>query len=96
MKKIIVTVQDMKSGYADPFIIDNEQLAIRMFRASFMDNNKNIMSIYPEDFRLVKIGVFDSKSGVIEPLPETKFIILANGTDFVFDERSISNGNEIS
>ncbi len=96
MKKIIVTVQDLKSGYADPFIIDNEQLAVRMFRASFIDNSKNIMSIYPEDFRLVKIGEFDSKSGVIEPLPETKFVILANGTDFGFDERSLSNGNEIS
>ena len=96
MKKIVVTVQDMKSGYADPFIIDNEQLAIRMFRASFIGNNSNIMSIYPEDFRLVKIGEFDSKTGVLEPLPETKFVILANGTDFKFEERSISDGNEIS
>lgn len=96
MKKIIVTVQDLKSGYADPFIIDNDQLAVRMFRASFLDNNKNIMSIYPEDFRLVKIGEYDSKTGLIDSLPETKFVILANGTDFVFDERSISNGNEIS
>lgn len=96
MKKVIVTVQDLKSGYADPFIIDNEQLAVRMFRASFMDNNKNIMSIYPEDFRLVKVGEFDSKTGVIEPLPETKFVILANGTDFKFDERSFADGNEIS
>lgn len=95
MKKIIVTVQDLKSGYADPFIIDNEQLAIRMFRASFIDSNKNIMSIYPEDFRLVKVGEFDSKTGVITPLPETKFVILANGTDFKFEERSITN-DEIS
>ena len=39
MKKIVVTVQDMKSGYADPFIIDNEQLAIRMFRASFIGHD---------------------------------------------------------
>lgn len=94
MKKIIVTVQDLKSGYADPFIIDNEQLAVRMFRASFIDNNKNIMSIYPEDFRLVKIGEFDSKTGVIEPLPETKQVILANGTDFI-SERSV-DVNEVS
>ena len=96
MIKVIVTVQDLKSGYADPFIIDNEQLAIRMFRASFIDNSKNIMSIYPEDFRLVKIGEFDSKSGIIKPLPETKFVILANGTDFKFEERSFADGNEIS
>lgn len=91
MKKIIVTVQDIKSGYADPFIIDNEQLAIRMFRASFIDNNnKNIMSIYPEDFRLVKIGEYDSKTGLIDSLPATKFVILANGTDFI-SERSITD-----
>lgn len=96
MKKIIVTVQDLKSGYADPFIIDNEKLAVRMFRASFLDNNKNIMSIYPEDFRLVKIGEFDSKTGVVEGLPETKFVILANGTDFKIDERSFADGNEVS
>ncbi len=96
MKKVIVTVQDIKSGYADPFIIDNEQLAVRMFRASLLDNNKNIMSIYPEDFRLVKIGVFDSKSGIIEPLPVNKFVILANGTDFKLEGRSFSDGNEIS
>ncbi len=96
MKKIIVTVQDLKSGYADPFIIDNDQLAIRMFRASFLDNNINIMSIYPEDFRLVKIGEYDSKTGLIDSLPETKFVILANGTDFKIDERSFADGNEIS
>lgn len=96
MIKVIVTVQDLKSGYADPFIIDNEQLAVRMFRASFIDNNKNIMSIYPEDFRLVKIGEFDSKTGLIESFPETKFVILANGTDFKFDERSFADGNEVS
>lgn len=94
MKKIIVTVQDIKSGYADPFIIDNEQLAIRMFRASFIDNNKNIMSIYPEDFRLVKIGEYDSKTGLIDSLPVTKFVILANGTDFI-SERS-KNVDEVS
>ena len=93
MKKIVVTVQDLKSGYADPFIIDNEQLAIRMFRASFLNNSTNIMSIYPEDFRLVKIGDFDSKNGIIEGLPETKFVVLANGTDFKIDERSFSDGN---
>ena len=91
MKKIIVTVQDLKSGYADPFIIDNEQLAVRMFRASFSQHNTSIMAIYPEDFRLVKIGEFDSKSGLIEPLPETKFVILANGTDFKFEERSLDS-----
>lgn len=96
MKKIIVTVQDLKSGYADPFIIDNDKLAVRMFRASFLDNNKNIMSIYPEDFRLVKIGEYDSKTGLIDSLPETKFVILANGTDFIHEERSFSDGNEIS
>ncbi len=96
MKKIVVTVQDLKSGYADPFIIDNEQLAIRMFRASFLDNSKNIMSIYPEDFRLVKIGDFDSKTGIIEGFPETKFVVLANGTDFKIDERSFTDGHEVS
>lgn len=96
MKKIIVTVQDLKSGFADPFIIDNEQLAIRMFRASLHDNSKSIMAIYPEDFRLVKIGEFDSKTGLVEGLPETKFVILANGTDFKVDERSFSDGNEVS
>lgn len=89
MKKIIVTVQDMKSGYADPFIIDNDKLAIRMFRASFIDNNKNIMSLYPEDFRLVQIGEFESKTGHIVAYPETSYVILANGTDFKFDERSL-------
>lgn len=88
MKKIIVTVQDMKSGYADPFVVDSPQLAIRMFRANFMPPNHSIMTIYPEDFRLVQIGEYDSKSGIIESYPETKFVILANGTDLQIDERS--------
>ncbi len=96
MKKIIVTVQDLKSGYADPFTVDNEQLAIRMFRANFMVPNNSIMTIYPEDFRLIKIGEYDSKTGLIEALPETKFVILANGTDFQIDERSSVDVNEIS
>lgn len=94
MKKIIVTVQDMKSGFADPFTVDNEQIAVRMFRASFMQNDNSIMSIYPEDFRLVKVGDYDSKTGLIDSLPETKFVILANGTDFI-SERSV-DVNEVS
>ncbi len=96
MKKIVVSVQDIKSGYADPFVIDNEQVAIRMFRASFIEHNNSIMSFYPEDFRLVKIGEYDSKTGLIKPLSETKFVILANGTDFKFEERSDLDGNEVS
>lgn len=96
MKKIIVTVQDLKSGYADPITVDNESLAIRLFRVSFRDGNNTIMSSYPDDFRLVKIGEYDSKTGVIDSYPEAKFVILANGTDFMFDERTCANGNEIS
>lgn len=96
MKKIIVTVQDLKSGYADPFIVDNENLAIRLFRANFMPPNNSIMTIYPEDFRLVKIGEYDSKTGLIEAFSETKFVILANGTDVKIDERGFTDGNEVS
>lgn len=95
MKKVIVTVQDMKSGYADPFIVDNESLAIRLFRVSFTDSNNLIMSSYPDDFRLLKIGEFDSKTGFIDAYPESKFVILANGTDFSTLEKGVVN-HEIS
>ena len=95
MKKIIVTVQDLKSGYADPFIVDNENLAIRLFRVSFTDSNNLIMSSYPDDFRLVKIGEYESKTGVIDAYPESKFVILANGTDFLSAEKGVVN-HEIS
>lgn len=95
MKKIIVSVQDMKSGYADPFTVDNESLAIRLFRVSFADSNNLIMSSYPDDFRLVKIGEYDSKTGVIDSYPESKFVILANGTDFHFADKGVDN-HEVS
>lgn len=91
MKKIIVTVQDLKSGYADPFIVDNENLAIRLFRVSFTDSNNLIMSSYPDDFRLVKIGEYESKTGVIDAYSESKFVILANGTDFHSDVKGVDN-----
>lgn len=95
MKKIIVSVQDMKSGYADPFTVDNENLAIRLFRVSFTDSNNLIMSSYPDDFRLVKIGEYDSKTGVIDSYPESKFVILANGTDFHLTDKGVDN-HEVS
>lgn len=95
MKKIIVSVQDMKSGFADPFTVDNENLAIRLFRVSFTDSNNLIMSSYPDDFRLVKIGEYDSKTGVIDAYPESKFVILANGTDFHLVDKGVDN-HEVS
>lgn len=60
------SVCDLKTSFAAPYMDVNDDSAVRGFRFAF-DNNTNIMVFSPADFRLYRIGEFDSSNGSITP-----------------------------
>lgn len=56
--------KDIKVGYMEPFLQQNDQVAVRTFTAT-IKNQKNIMSAYKEDIELWCIAEFDETTGDI-------------------------------
>lgn len=62
----VYAVLDRKAGvYALPFFCPNDAVAMRHFDAAAYDPQQ-LMSKYPEDFSLVKLGQYDDEAGIIE------------------------------
>lgn len=53
----VYSVQDVLTGFAQPFCFDNEQIAKRCYE-DFLKTDK-----HPEDKRLFKIGQFNTETG---------------------------------
>lgn len=62
MKYNIYSVQDVLIGYAQPFIMMNDEIAKRAYEDFLKDPN----TTHREDKRLFHIGTFDDETGVIE------------------------------
>lgn len=67
MIKVIVSVRDSKSGYLDSRSCDSAEAAVRDFRTLFAPGERSMLAMYPGDFSLVKLGEFDTSTGVIFP-----------------------------
>lgn len=87
MKKGVYAVKDLKSKqFAEPFIDVNDAAALRGF--AFAVNNGNlIMKFSPADFRLYKVGEFDTELGVVVPLVSGIELVAAGE-----DVKEIENG----
>lgn len=80
MRKTVYAVKDMKTKqFGDPFIDTNDASALRGFSYAVNGGNE-IMSFSPADFRLFKIGEWESDLAIIYPL-ETGVDLLASGED---------------
>ena len=67
-------VKDVKSGYMNPFPMQNRGVALREFAASVM-SRQGIFEKYPEDMEFWQIAEYDNDSGVITP--KLEFVVSA-------------------
>ena len=64
----LYSVADAKTSFGAPFMDVNDDSAARGFAFAF-NNNTNIMVYSPADFRLYRVGQFDSATGSVIPEP---------------------------
>lgn len=77
---LICSVFDSVSGvYSSPFYSQNERTAIRSFSDLVMKDS--YVNAHPDDFVLYALGIFNDKTGSVEPLSSIKF--LARARDFI-------------
>lgn len=68
MNYVMTAIHDSKTGFLTPACHQTQEAAIRDFIA-LCRNSEAAVSQFPEDFTLVRLGVYDSETGVI--IPET-------------------------
>ena len=81
----IYAFRDTKIGFMQPFLQQNEAVALRTLKIAVNDENSQIRAM-AEDIQLYYLGTFDDESGEIKP--EMKFI--ANAID---KKKEKTNGN---
>lgn len=82
MKKVVCVVQDIKADFGDPFVADNILVASRIFESG-VNTPGSLLCSYPEDFRLVQIGEYDTHTGELFSFAVTDFVVVMNGTDII-------------
>lgn len=60
-------VKDVKSGnFAAPFVSENSESASRALCTTLMTQPDSLLKLYPDDFILYQLGIFDNETGWIE------------------------------
>ena len=85
MKTNIYAFKDTKIGFMQPFLQQNEAVAMRTLKMAVNDEHSQIRNM-AEDIQLYQLGTFDDDTGEI--VPEVKFI--ANAIDH---KEMKTNGN---
>ena len=62
----VYAIQDLKSTFMSPTIDQNDATAKRNFEHAIMAGN-NVFFTHPQDFRLMKLGDYDSENGQLLP-----------------------------
>lgn len=74
MKVQMFTIYDKKMQiHQQPFVAINRATMMRTI-ADGLKRNDSMMSRFPVDYEIYKIGEFDETTGMITPLPEREFI----------------------
>lgn len=68
MNYILTAIHDSKTGFLTPACHVSQEAAVRDFVA-LCRNSEAAVSQFPEDFTLVRLGVYDSETGAILPEP---------------------------
>lgn len=77
MKLYMYAIRDSKAeAYAQPFFMQNDQIAVRAFMATIEDPNSKCNK-YPNDFSLYRIGDWDDNTGGLTCPLEPKFLYSA-------------------
>lgn len=61
-----------------PFFMHTDTMAIRAFAGNVNSNEEDNITKHPEQFCLFKVGTFDDKKGMFEPLDSPKALGLGN------------------
>lgn len=82
MKVGIYAYKDNVNGFLQPHFEVYDAAALRGF--SYACSQSGLMNFRPEDYSLWHIGIFDSETGVIEPLDPK---LIAHGNEVIKDEK---------
>lgn len=63
----VYSIRDVKSGFLQPTVELNDQVAMRNF-AHACTHSDSLFFTHAADYALYKIGVFNSDTGIITPL----------------------------
>lgn len=77
MITFLYSLRDLKSQYTPPVALQNDEMAKR-YMAQLVNQDKTI-SMYPEDFDMVRVGKFDTENGT---LLEPENTLICNGKEF--------------
>ena len=75
MKLKIYSIRDKKTGFGDPIILNNDEVAIRAFQKWVNSENENQANQFIEDKEFYCLGSYDTEKGTIEP--ENRFLSTA-------------------
>ncbi len=76
MKTIMYAFRDTKIGFMQPFLQQNEAVALRTLKMAVNDEKSQIQAM-AEDIQLYQIGTFDDETGEVKA--DLKFV--ANAID---------------
>lgn len=65
MKLNIYSIKDKKGSYANPYVLNNDEQAIRDLKMAVNDERSGMINKFSEDFELTKLGQFDTETGEI-------------------------------
>lgn len=67
MKISVYSIRDEKVGFLNPTFEQNDEVAMRNF-VHAVQNSDTILKSHKSDFKLYKIGVFDTNTGDIQSI----------------------------
>ena len=76
MKYGLYAIRDAKVGFMTVTVDSNDASARRNFEHACAQTN-SLFFTHPQDYDLFKVGIYDSDSGVIEPIVPAEFLSAA-------------------
>lgn len=68
MKLGMYAIYDKMTGFMVPSFQQNDEQAIRAFKYDLNSEDMNLIQANPEDFNLQKVGIYDTDTGIVEPV----------------------------
>lgn len=90
MKMQIYAIKDVKCGFSQPFVMVNDNVALRGFIGSVQSPTPNLANSFPEDKQLWKLGELDDQTG--EYKEDVRY--MASASNYVLHNTPIEEINE--
>lgn len=63
----LYAIKDTKGAFEAPFVAMNDALATRAVRSYVNQGGQSNVALYPEDFELWYVGMYDEQTGIVAP-----------------------------